>query len=224
LQVQDVDDVRLLDGALNRADPLSGGEIGELGDRRACRHHERVVAEVVAVGEGDGAPPRVGGLDVRRTDVEAPGRHLGEQPGEIGGEEAELQAQLVGNGTQQLVVEAGELSSGVYADVRWGIRQRSHRQHARRAKAQRADVHLGQRLGGSRRVAVVVAHTGILGEVLRQDARVIQPGWRTLVPIGARGRSRCDQCQTAHHQDCRGQSEHLSAALGAPAYAQTHRR
>src|SRR5262249_60819877 len=64
LQVQGVDNVRLLNRALDRANTLTGSEITEFGDRRARRHHERVVPEIVAVGEGDGAPPRIGGFDV----------------------------------------------------------------------------------------------------------------------------------------------------------------
>ncbi len=55
VQAEGVDDVGLLHGALHDADALAGGELVEAGDRRPGGHHQREVAEVVAVGEADGA-------------------------------------------------------------------------------------------------------------------------------------------------------------------------
>ena len=204
LQVQGVDDVGLLDGALDDADTLPGGQIGEFVDRRAGRHHQRVVAKVVAVGERDGAPPRVGGFHRRRADVEAPGRHFGEQRRKIRADKADLQAQLAGDGEQELIVEAAELAGGVDADVRRGVRQGADGQHAWRVQSQCADVHGAQRLDGGCRVLVVVAHAGRFGEVFRQDGRAVQSGRRALVAVGGRGRSRCGRRQAEHDEDRRG--------------------
>ena len=71
------------------------------------------------------------------------------------------------------------------------------RQHARRAEAQRADVHRAERLDASCRVVVVLAHAMRLGQVFRQDARTIQAGWSALVHSG-RGRGWCGEHQAAH--------------------------
>ena len=58
--MQGVDDVGLLHGALHHADALARGQLVEAADRRARRDDQREVAEVVAVGEPDGAPAVVG--------------------------------------------------------------------------------------------------------------------------------------------------------------------
>jgi len=113
-----------------RHNPLSGCEIAEFLDRRAGWHHQRVVAEVIAVGECDGVAPRSGGFDRRGSDVETPRCHLGKQPGEVRAHEADFQTQLGGDGKKQLVVEAAELPGGGDADVRRRVRQRADCQDA----------------------------------------------------------------------------------------------
>ena len=65
-----------------------------------------------------------------------------------------LQAELVGDGAQQLVVEAGELALRVDADARRRVRQRADGQHAGRAEAERVDVDGVERFDGGRRVLV----------------------------------------------------------------------
>ncbi|MDL1878844.1 hypothetical protein FBQ85_27325, partial [Cytophagia bacterium CHB2] len=107
---QGVDDVRLLHGALHHADALTGCELAETGDGRTGGHDEREVSEVVAVGEPDGAAPGVGGGDRRGRHVEPPGGGLRQQAREVGADEVDPQAELVGDGAEQLVVEAGELA------------------------------------------------------------------------------------------------------------------
>ena len=146
IQMQRVDDVGLLDGALHDADALAGGELVEPGDRRPRRHDQREVAEVVAVGEADGAPTGIGGGDRRRADVEASRCHLGEQAGELGADEIDSQTELFGDRAQQLVVEPGELARRVDADARRRVRQRADGQHAGCAQTERVDVDGVQRL------------------------------------------------------------------------------
>ena len=110
VQLERVDKIGLLHGALYDADALARGELVESGDRRTRRHDEREVAEVVAVGESDGASARIGGGDRRGADVEATRCHLCEQAGEFRADEIDSQTELFGYRAQQLVVESGEVA------------------------------------------------------------------------------------------------------------------
>ena len=155
LHMHGVDDVGLFDGALNDADPLPGPRLSKPCERRAGRHDQRQVAEVVAVGESDCATACFGGDDRRRGDVEASRRHLGEQAGEFGAGEDDVQSQLRGDRPQQLVVIAGVAPRGVQAAGRGASRLGADGQGPRRAQAQRVDVHRTQRLDVGGRVVVV---------------------------------------------------------------------
>ena len=127
-------------------------------DRRAGRHDQREVAEVVAVGEPDGAPAGVGGGDRRRADVEAPRRHLGEQPGEVGADEVDLQAQLVGDRPQQFVVEAGEAPVEFDADGRRRLRAGCRRSGCRGVP--RPSASMLTELNGSTSAVVYLSSSG----------------------------------------------------------------
>ena len=148
IEAERVDHVSLLDGALHDTDPLAGRELVEAGDGRSGRHHEREVAEVIAVGESDGAAARLGGGDRRRPDVEAPRRHLRQQTGELGADEIDLEAQLL------VIARSSSLSN----PVNWPaelmqmlvVRRGADGQGARRAESQCVDVDTVQRLHGRR--------------------------------------------------------------------------
>lgn len=185
-------------------------------------HHQRVVAEVVAVGEGDGPAALLGGLDRRGPDVEAVRRHLCEQPGEIRADETDLKTELAGDRPQQLVVEPAVLAGGGDADVGRSAREGADGQHPRRAQTQGVDVHRTQRLDAGRGVLVGPAHGATMGQFLRQHGRALRAGGRALVPVGRRGTGQRDRRRPPHHQQCRGQCEQLGKARGAPAHGQTH--
>ena len=157
-----------------------------IGDPR--RHHEREVAEVVAVGEPDGAAAGVGGGDRRRPDVEPARRHLCEQAGEFGADEVDPQPELVGDRAQQFVVEPGELARGVDADARRRIGQRADgqvpgvpgpaRRHRRCRAVRRA------RSCTCPRPGPVAAAARLVGNALALST----PGgahWSTWAPAGA---------------------------------------
>ncbi len=175
LQVQRVDDVRLLDGALHDADALAGGQLFEAGGG-------------VSVREPDGAPTRIGGGDRRRPHVEAPRRHLREQPGELGADEVDVQPEPAGDRAQQLVVEAGELAGRIDADARRRIRQRADGQRARRTQAQGVDVDGGQRLDRRGRVFVGAGTRRRLREIGGQRTGALDSRQGALVDVGARRR------------------------------------
>ncbi len=175
LQFQGVDDIGLLHRALHNTDPLAGSQLVEPRDRGASRDDEREVSEVVSVREADGAAPGVGRGDRRRAHVEATRCHLGQQPGELGAHEVDLQTELVGDGAQQLVVEPGELAPGVDADARRRVRQCADGQGARPAESQ--CVHVDRVEGLDRRGGVLVGggtRCGC-GQVGRQGTGAFDP-------------------------------------------------
>ena len=206
VQVQRVDDVGLLRCPARRR-CADRRRLAESGDRRPRRHDQREVAEVVAVGEPDGAPASVGGGDRRRADVEAPRRHLREQAGELGADEIDSQTQLFGDRAQQLVVEAGELALRVDADARRCVGQGADGQHTWCARAERVDVDGVERLHGRRRVLVLAGSLGGGREVRRNSTGAVDAGRCALVDVGggeaAIGRLRTSSPTSARTNDLR---------------------
>ena len=100
-------------------------QVGEALDVAVGLGHDGHEAEVVAVGEAHVLAAGVRGRDGGGSDVELLVLDLGEQGGEVGGDELDLEAQLAGDGAQQLVVVAGELAGGIDEDVRRGIGERA---------------------------------------------------------------------------------------------------
>ena len=172
LHMHGVDDVGLFDGALNDAYPLPRTQFVEAVERRAGRHDQRQVTEVVAVGKSDCAAACFGGDDRRRGDVEASRRHLGEQAGEFGAGEDDVQSQLRGDRAQQLVVITGVAPRGVQAAGRGTSRLGPDGQGPRRAQAQRVDVHRTQRLDIGSRVVAFLRRAGG-DQLLRQGHRAL---------------------------------------------------
>ena len=189
LRVHGVDDIGLFDGALNDPDPLPGCQFVEAVERRAGWHDQRQVTEVVAVGESDCAAACLGGDDRRRGDVEASRRHLGEQAGEFGADNDDVQAQLCRDRAQQFVVIAGKAPRSVQAAGRGSSRLSPDGQGPRRAQTERVDVHRAQRLDIGRRV--VGFHWPAGGDqLLRQGHRALFARRLTHVIVGRRRRHR----------------------------------